>query len=179
MGTWKKNYFCHRYNQVSKYNLFLGAWELRPGKWNPLLKTQGPTGCVTAHSPFVVRGCSRETQGNESDLWWWWEGCVQPEIIVIKELTVLVTLESLYMRGQGTEDTPLIYLVLLREGPAGGLSSQLWIVQCQRKTHPNVRRIFMSLLEPSWQQLPGTNISKDWENALEHGSVAAYFIHTH
>lgn len=37
--------------------------------------------------------------------------------------------------------------------------------QCQCKKHPNLQRIFMNLFEQNWQ-LPESNISMGWENAL-------------
>ena len=38
-------------------------------------------------------------------------------------------------------------------------------------------RVFVSVFEPNWWQLPGSKISKDWENAPENGSFAPYFTH--
>ena len=54
-----------------------------------------------------------------------------------------------------------------------GLSSKLL------KPYNSLRNIkmYVSLFEPNWRQLPGSQISTNWENAPENSSFAPYFVH--
>lgn len=45
------------------------------------------------------------------------------------------------------------------------------------KESPNLKENFMSLFEPNFEDIPGSKISTDCENALENDHFAVYFIH--